>query len=233
MLNKLTNKLADKWFLVREGSKLEKAHQVIGAYVLVFMVWGMYRLLFRMPLWVEEVILKGLVMGGVVGYMVWKKERNGWKSLGINTKNFVPAVGFGLAVGVLLLFFGELVNYIQYGELAVNPEALTSGGIGQLLILGLVTAFWEELLMMGYVLTRLKEVWENEWTRVIVVALMFTLLHLPVMVVDGLPVVQIMVRSLLVFGVGFGNGVMMLRTENLATPILTHALWGVSVFLFE
>jgi Fe2+ transport system protein B len=61
--------IKDRVYWVKEHEHLAVWHRVIGLYVLVFVVWGLYRLLFRFPVWFEEIVLKGVGVwfAGVVG----------------------------------------------------------------------------------------------------------------------------------------------------------------------
>jgi len=103
---------------------------------------------------------------------------------------------------------------------------------GNLMILGLVTSFWEELLFMGYFLPRIVKDLGSEVVAVAVVALMFAVLHVPIQVAQGVETAQIVVRFILLYSLGFGNAVLYLRMKNLAAPIFAHLAWGSVIYLF-
>lgn len=222
----------DRLILVRERKHLQVWHRVIGFYVFLLFAWGFYRFLSPLPVWVEEVFLKGLVFGVPVFWLVLKKEKGSLASLGIGAKNLFESVYLGLALGVFFWFFGQLANFLRYrGVLSIHEIQPTSPEFGAFLLLALVTAWWEELVFMGYILQRIAKVVSNEWRAALITSGMFCLMYVPAVLLRGGGVAQLVLQMILMFMVGLGNSILMLRTRNLAAPILAHALWGAAVYL--
>lgn len=228
----ILERLNNQWFLIREKKHLQVWHRVIGLYTFVLIVWGFFRLLSPLPVWIEEVFVKALVLGLPVFYVTIKKEKKDLSSLGIGTKNFFESVYLGLSLGAFFWFFGQLSNFIRNkGALTFKEIQPTSPEFGGFLLLALITAWWEELLFMGFILNRLLKVISEEWKAVIITSAMFCLMYIPNMIVKGVFIWQMLLQIILLFSLGLGNSILMLRTKNLIAPILSHALWGAMIYV--
>lgn len=215
----------------RGKSKIIDFHRVMVVYVVVFLVWGLYRLLFRLPEWFEETVLKFIVFGGPVFWVVLNKEKKNLSDLGMITKGLLASLYFGLLFGLWLAVLGNMVAFVRDGGVNFNPE-MTVAAFGELMLLGLVTAFWEQLLFMGYMLPRVFKDLGNEWVAVVLIGFLFALLHVPIQIAQEVELNQLVVRFILLFSLGFGNGVLYLRLKNLAAPIFAHLAWGSVIYLF-
>lgn len=230
------------WKHVRERVSIFKhkgeyatEHDLLHLYVYVLMIWGFYRLIFRFPLAVEEVIMKPFVFLLPVFLRIRTDGKN-WaerlNSIGITWKNLFAALAFGLSLGVFYLFVGRMGQLFRFGSSA--PYGDTPDNPVNVIILALATAVSEEILFVGYFLPRLHKLWKAEWKVAAVVAVAFAALHLPILVFHyHFPVGLVIGQFLLTFVLGFGNCVLMLRLKNVVAPILSHALWGIAVLLFR
>src|SRR3989344_8052758 len=108
----MADSLVVKFKLWRERGKILELHDVVSVYTTILVVWGFYRLLFRLPEWVEELFLKPVVFLLPVWRRVIKDEpgslRGRLESLGITNKNLGVATALGLALGVFYLFVGRV-----------------------------------------------------------------------------------------------------------------------------
>jgi membrane protease YdiL (CAAX protease family) len=196
------------------------------------MVWGAYRLLSPLPVWIEEIFVKGIVFGLPVFWLVFVKEKEDFASLGIGMKNFYRSVALGLGLGVLFWTIGQLSNWLRFRELLSFHEVLPVPiEFGSFLLLAFFTAWWEELVFSGFILQRLVGVVKNELTAVGVTACMFGGLYVPALLARGTTLNQMFLQLLLLMALSFGNSILMLRTKNLIAPIMAHALWGVTIYL--
>ena len=236
----LAEKVLWKFKFWREREKYALLHDVLALYTLILVVWGFYRLLFRFPVWVEELFLKPLVFIVPVVYRLLQMKGKSWEerleSVGIVKENWFLGLAFGLALGVFYLFVGR-VGLVLRGGGIVGPPAGGLGAVPQqpiaVLGLALATALSEELVFIGYILLRLNEFWKHEWRSVLLTALMFGFIHLPILVFGyRLPMGTVLTQFVLVFLLGVGNGVVMLRVRNLLAPVISHTLWGMAVLLF-
>ena len=223
--------------IFRRKGEYKELHGLFKLYVYLLIVWGFYRVLFRFPVEIEELVLKPIVFVLPVLYLV-SKEKKAWKarlsSLGILWKNSFSALAFGLSLGVFYLFVGRLGQFFRFGTLASNPYGTPLEQPMLVVILAFATAISEELVFMGYLLPRLQRVWKSEWRSTTVIAILFALIHVPILVFayrfSGSLVLG---QFLLTFVLGFGNGVLMLRLKNLVAPVFSHALWGMAILLFR
>ncbi len=227
--------MRERWSIFRHKGEYATLHDLVSFYVYLLIVWGFYRILFRLPTEVEEFFLKPLVFLLPVAMRIRTDGKN-WSerlaSVGITWKNLFAGLAFGLSLGVFYLFVGRMGQFFRFGGAspygAVPEQPLT------VVLLAIATAFSEELVFVGYLLPRLEHLWKNEWKSATLVALMFGAIHIPILVFSyqfSLPLV--IGQFLLTFVLGFGNCVLMLRLKNIAAPILSHALWGMAVLLFR
>ena len=223
--------LKDQLFVLRHKKDLSDLHQVMAVYTFVFLIWGIYRLLFPVNVWVEETVLKFLVFGVPVFFVVLRKEKGRLDDLGMTTKGLIVSLYFGLLFGIWLAVFGNIISFLSSGNLGFNPD-LTVADFEKLMILGLFTAFWEQLLFAGYMLPRIIKDLKNETAGIVLTSFLFSILHVPVQLVTGATPEQVIIRFLLLFTLMFGNSILYLRFKNLAAPIFAHLSWGAVIYLF-
>ncbi len=233
----MLNRLKDKIYIFRHKREIGVVHELLRFWVWLLVIWGFYRVLFRFPVWVEELILKPIVFL-VPLYRVLRREEDSWKkrwqSIGVGWKNLFAALAYGLSLGVFYLFVGRMGQFFRFGSDGVNPYGGLVSGVVLTVVLALATAISEEVVFMGYLLPRFKAVWKDEWKSATVVALLFALLHMPILIFSyGYPPALIMGQFLLAFVLGFGNSVLMLRLNNIVAPIMSHALWAMAVLMFR
>lgn len=227
----------DKLFIFRHKREIGEVHKLLRFWVWLLVIWGFYRVLFRFPVWMEELILKPAVFLLPL-YRKLKKEQNTWKkrwqSIGVGWKNMFAALAYGLSLGVFYLFVGRMGQFLRFGAEGVNPYGGLVEGVVLTIVLAFATAVSEEVVFMGYLLPRLMKVWKDEWKAASVVALLFALLHMPILVFSyGYPAGLIVGQFLLTFVLGFGNSVLMLRLNNIVAPIMSHALWAMAALMFR
>jgi len=229
--------LRDRLFIFRNKGKYSALHDLVRFYTFLLVIWGFYRVLFRFPEWVEELILKPVIFLGPVLVMV-KNEAKNWKeaikSLGIMWKNTFAALSFGLSLGVFYLFVGRMGQFFRFGGAALNPYGSPIDSVLLVVVLALATAISEEVVFMGYLLPRFMKIWKDEWKSATVVAVLFAVIHLPILVFGyRFSGSLVLGQFLLTFILGFGNSVLMLRLKNIVAPIMSHALWGMAILLFR
>jgi len=220
-------------------------HDLLRFYTYLLVVWGFYRVLFRFPGWVEELILKPIVFLLPVLTLVAHEKKNitnpfagklkvNWASLGIRWKNLFAALAYGLSLGVFYLFVGRMGQFFRFGGVVSNPYGSQLINPVLVLVLALATSVSEEVVFMGYLLPRFQKIWKDEWRSATVIAVLFAVLHLPVLIFSyRFPISLVLGQFLLTFILGFGNSVLMLRLKNVAAPIMSHWLWGMAVLLFR
>jgi membrane protease YdiL (CAAX protease family) len=221
---------------VSEEHKIFILRRTLMVYVVIFVLWGLYRLLFRFPAFVEELFFKPLVFLPAL-FSVLLGEGKGWRGLlrafGFRKGGITLSIYYGLTLGAVYVLAASLGNLVFSREMVIPGFSIEPWRLFSLSGLSLVTAFWEQIVFSGFILLRFMRVFEDEWSSVGLTSLLFTLLHLPILWLDAdARLVFIIIQLLLFFLVGFGNAVLMLRTRNILAPILSHTFWALAVGLF-
>jgi len=214
------------------SNPIDRLHRLIQSFVYIFVVWGLYRLIFRLPEPIEEIIFKPLVFVGAVILVERPKswQKFFWEIWGAG--DWVRAAFFGLLLGIAYMVFYAAAGLISAGGLIL--ESAPAGQSWELFLgLGLVTAVWEEWTFTGYILKGLSQIMSNKWLARSLTAALFALVHLPALIFwhkfTG-SVIGFQLFSLMVLG--FGNAILMGYSKNLLAPIISHTLWGAAIFLF-
>lgn len=203
---------------------------ILAAYLLI--VWGFYRLFFKLPEEIEELIVKPIVWLLPVIYLV-RKEGGNLASVGITTKKLFPAIYFTLALGAVFAIEAIIINFVKHGgfEFVANigeKALLASLGIT------FVTAFSEEVSFRGYLFNRVWNALDNEWLANIVTSIVWALVHIPVVIfVWKLSLTSSLIYLFLTALFGVGSAFVFARTRNIFSSILLHILWQWPIILFR
>lgn len=210
---------------------MSKRLRLLGRlYLLVFVFWGLYRLIFRLPEDFEEIILKPLIWLGPTLYVVFLKERKGFSSLGFTAKSFLPGVSKGLLFGAIFFVAGLSQNYIKNNSLSLTWE----NNLLSSLALAFVTAISEETLFRGYLQNRLEEMTKNNWLANIITSIGFCLIYLPISIfVYRYSLPQIFIYQILIFATSFSSGIFFSWTKGVWASILIHVFWSWPLLLFK
>ena len=203
---------------------------VLTAYLLV--VWGFYRLLFKLPEEIEELVTKPIIWLIPVIYFV-RKEKDTLQSIGITLKKLFPSIYLSLGLGLLFLGESLLVNYLKYknfsfGAFIGDKPLLLSFG------LSFATAISEEVTFRGFIFTRFWRGLKNEWLANAVTTSFWVIIHIPITVFVYKLGFAASFTSLLLTGLfGIGSAILFARTGNIASSILLHVLWEWPIILFR
>jgi membrane protease YdiL (CAAX protease family) len=201
-----------------------------AAYLLV--VWGFYRLTFKLPEEVDELVLKPLIWLVPLCYLVIK-ERASLFSLGITTKNLFPSLYLVLILGVLFTLVGAVANYIKHSSVNFSAN-IGEGSLWIFLGLSFATAISEELAFRGYIFNRVWHAIGNELKANLLTSFMWMLVHLPVVIFWWrLDISSAMVYLVLTTIYSIGAGFVFARTKNISSTVLLHVLWQWPIILFR
>jgi membrane protease YdiL (CAAX protease family) len=182
---------------------------------------------------VEETVIKGLLFS-LPFFLLPIQDKNPMKALGITSNNFFQSVYLGIILGLILGLVGQAGNFIRHQTILFSGFNVTSANIGAFLILSLITAFWEQVLFSGFFIYQIARISNNEMIQVTVAGLLFSFIHLPaLLLVQHADVNQLTLSLGLLFTLGMGCAILRLRLNNLIAPIMAHALWGVTIFLYR
>lgn len=212
---------------------MNNLHRVVKAYVLLFILWGVYRLLIRLPAEIEETLLKPLVFVGSV-FLVERPRskiqffRDRW-----GNGDSMRAIILGTAVGVGYFVLYAIASIVSFGSLVVGSQ--TSHALWlSVLFPGVLTSIWEEWVFTGYFLSEFQKVLRNPWAARLLTSGLFTLTYLPILFFWYQFTGSVLLFQILtLFMLGFINATLMGISMNLLAPILSHTLWGIAVVLMR
>lgn len=216
-------------FVFRRFNKLHSAFKV---YAVVFVLWGIYRLIFRLPEEVEETFLKPIVFVGVA--MLIEKPKN-WLKYFMEvwgSGDWVKALGWGLVLGLGYVVIYGFSSFLSFGNLL--PEGLTGSSILAFTLIGILTSVWEEWLFPGYIFSHIKADIKNVWSARLLTAAMFAAVHSPILIFWYKFAPQTIIFQLtMLFILGTGNVILQEKLKNLIAPAASHFGWGLAIFLFR
>jgi len=207
-------------------------HHLAAAYLFIFTVWGFFRLLFRLPEELEELVLKPLIWLSPVIYILYI-EKKSLPSIGWTIHRLRSALAWGLGLGVLFAAEGFLVNYLKFGHIA-PPLSISPQSFYFLIVLSLVTAVSEETVFRGFFFSRLLEIGKSEILANITTSVSWTIIYLPIAIfIKHYDLPQLSIFLFLVFIFGIGSAFVYARCKNIAAPILLHLLWSLPIVIFS
>lgn len=221
----------------RRFSRVEVLRNSLIVYVVIFVFWGLYRLLLPFPIIVEEFIIKPLVFFPPLLYVLRKEkveEREVFSVFGFRSKGLLYSAYLGMTLGFAYLFIVIFGRLIFSQNMVLSTFTISQFSLFTLVLVSLATALWEQMVFSGFLLGRFVKVFGDEWSSVLVTSFMFMLLHLPILWIEfHSNLVFIFVQLLILFLVGYGNSILMLRTRNILAPILSHSFWALSLGLLK
>lgn len=199
----------------------------------ILLIWSLYRYFLKLPEWIDEFIAKPLVFVAPVLWYVMRYEKRSLETIGITGKNFFKAVYVGLGFGMVFALEGVLANYVKYGQVSVNPiDAFRQYGFF-LIVISIATAYSEELLSRGFLFSRILEKTKSLPKASLLSAVLFMLLHVPILVTSlkfqGLTLVLFFATD---FVLAMANCIVYYYTRSLVAPILVHVFWNMTVALY-
>jgi membrane protease YdiL (CAAX protease family) len=194
--------------------------------------WTLYRLIFRFPEEVDELIFKPLLWLLPI-FFILRREKKGISFLGITTKNLISSTYFALALGIGFALEGVILNYIKYKGLNFSAE------LGQDLfivafLLSFATAITEEITFRGYLFNRVWKATKSEWSANFLTSFVWGLIHLPIAFIWlNLGLTQTFGFVALITLFGIGSAFVFARTGNIFSSILLHVFWAWPIMLFR
>ena len=212
----------------------EKIRRVFGLFAFIFLVWGCYRLIFRLPENIEELFLKPLVWLGPTFYLVFNKEKRKISSLGFSGKNFFKSIYWGIGLGVVFALTGLLGNFFKNKGFTFVEFGSSGFAFFGPFFISFATAISEEIVFRGYIFNRLNETLKNEPVANIFAGALFVLIHLPIVVfVLHYNFWEVVVYSILIFLFSLGSSIIFSRTKNITSSIMAHVFWSWPLILFK
>lgn len=195
--------------------------------LLTLILWFLYRSLFSFPVWFDETIGKAIFFG----LPVWLYLSIGEGKSVLETFSFSKlktGLLLGITVGGVFGFVFSLLSVIQSGGVVQAVNLFESSLFWYEFALAIFTAFWETLLFYSFIMTILKEKFQN-WSavqQVLLTAVIFLIFHIPnTLLRYDMVLVLPQLFTLLLFAIG--QGFLFYSKKNAYALVLSHAIWGM------
>lgn len=203
--------------------------KAILVYLVVLVIWISFRLFFRFPEWVDEVIVKPLVFVVIPLNLLQLRKLHGFEK----RSNVINDMLLGVGLAFFFAFAAIYANIQKYGIFSSQPILpLAGGGIILYLFLSLITSFSEEVFGRGMLFPSLKAKM-GVFSGALLSSILMMGLYLPIVfTVLNLSGLTLMVYFFSVFLLSFVNCFVYENRKSLILPILIHAFWNMSIALF-
>lgn len=210
--------------------------KVLNVWAVVLIVWSVYRAYFKteLPIFFDEFIAKPAVFLIPVYYYITKVEKkNFFSAIDLKNENLSKNIRLGLAIGFIFFLSGVLGVFLKSQNIATVFSNQNFAVIGSFLLIAIATSFSEEVLSRGFVLKRLYEETKNPFSSSFFASILFFFLHVPILFTNekivGMVLLKVMFTDLILsLAVSF----IYLERRNLLLPILIHAFYNLSLYLF-
>lgn len=211
-----------------------KSHteRVLNVWAVSLIIWSLYRAYFKVSLdpLIDELIAKPLVFLLPLYVFISRYEKKPfWESLGFTKHRAVREIFYGLLVGSIFFAGGIIATGIKF-----NPRVFFESKFLITALIAFAASFSEEILSRGFVLKRLYDDSKNMFTSSFLASILFFFLHVPILFTSpnmtGMLLLKVMLTDIVLsLAVSF---VFLARKENIIMPIMIHALYTLSLFLF-
>lgn len=211
--------------------------KVLNVWAIVLIAWSVYRGIFRtdLPIWFDEFIAKPLIFLLPLIYFINKNEKkNFFTAVALKNKGVGKEITIGVLLGLIFFVTGAIGIYVRQNGALLDLGALFQGkNVIYFAVISLFTSASEEILSRGFVLKRLYEQSKNVFSSSFFASLLFFFLHVPILFtterITGTMLLQVMLTDLVLsLAVSF----LFIRRGNLIAPIVVHAFYSLSIYLF-
>lgn len=160
-----------------------------------------------------------MLLGALTAIIIMLRlERRPFSDLGLIVKGHVRGLWYGLLVAVVLYGVGFGLTY-ALGEIEVTGFVFKPMDLLMSLVFFLLVAFFEEIMMRGYILGRLLHTRMNKFLSLFISSALFALMHIFNPEIDFMPMLNLMLAGMML-------GASYLYTRNLCFPISLHLFWN-------
>lgn len=200
--------------------------------LLVLIGWFLYRSLFNLPVWFDEIIGKAFFFGLPVIIFANITSFSGIAE-SIRPSKFKIGLLQGLAFGGMFGFAGAVASVLSKSGVVIPVPFFSSEVFWSEFGLAVFTGFWESLFFYGFIMSMIQLGWSH-WTvvkQVLVTGLIFAIFHVPNVLLQTQDMASVLGYSLLVLAFGIGQAFLFSRDKNLYTLIVVHAIWGMTLLV--
>lgn len=220
--------------MVKQISPIQKT---LNLWAVVLIVWSIYRAYFKtdLPIWFDEFIAKPLVFILPVYFYITKLEnKNFFSNIDLRLAKIVPNILLGVLIGLFFFISGGAGILIKSKSLDVFFKNLPSyQSLMFFVAVAIATSISEEILSRGFVLKRLFKESGNVITSSLLASFLFFFLHLPILLTNeqiiGTVLFRVMFTDLIL---SFAVSIIYLQRKSLILPILIHAFYSLSYYIF-
>lgn len=221
---------------MRSKTPVSPIQKVLNVWAIVLIIWSVYRAYFKteLPIFFDEFIAKPAVFLIPVFYYITKVEKkNFFSAIDLKSENLLKNIFLGLAIGFVFFLSGTLGIFLKSQNVASIFSNQNFAMIGSFLLIAIATSISEEVLSRGFVLKRLYEESKNAFSSSFFTSILFFFLHVPILFTNdkivGTLLLKVMFTDLILsLAVSF----IYLERRNLLLPILIHAFYNLSLYLF-
>lgn len=217
--------------------KVSPLQRALNVWAIVLILWSIYRYFFKtdLPIAIDEFVAKPLIfLLPIYYYVVHYEKKNFFAAVDLKKKHALQEIAIAAVVGVIFFMTGSVAHWIKMGSFLPSPEKLVSASAVLMFVaVSFASSFSEEILSRGFILQRLYKDSHNTFTSIFFGSLLFFFLHIPILFtmesVTGMALVQVMITDFILSVV---VSIMYLQQRNVLLPILIHALYNLSIYLF-
>lgn len=232
----LLRNIEKKCTFISMKKPISHTQKTLNVWAIVLILWSVYRTYFKteMPLWFDEFIAKPAIFLIPVHYFITHIEKKKFlEGVDLTLKHFRADFVIGLGSGLLFLISGITAYVMRHSSWPQILDIFTPEIFLYTVIVAFASSITEEILSRGFVLKRMYEESKNTISSVFLSSFLFFFLHIPILFTDpnvrGAMLLQVMVTDILLsFAVSF----IYLQRRNLIIPILIHAFYNLSIYLF-
>lgn len=212
---------------VNEKSLIAEHIAFFPLLVLVFVIWCIYRYLFRFPIWFDETVGKAVFFGlPVMLYASLTRSRSMTDT--VHPKYMQSGLWMGLAVGGIFGFAGAIASLLRKGVVVQAAPLFIADAFWLEFALALATGFWESLFFFSWIMIVVMERFKR-WpvlNQALLTAAIFLAFHLPNTLLR-FSFSAVSGQLVLLFFFALGQALMFYRVRNIYALALSHAIWGM------
>lgn len=196
--------------------------------LLTFVVWVIYRTLFRYPVWFDESIGKAIFFGLPVWlYITVTRSKS---MIGTFSPSKIRSgLLLGIAVGGILGFVATIATLVNRQVIIQAAPLFSSDMFWWEFFLAILTGFWESLFFYTWMMTVISEKyrhWGLFWQLALTAGL-FVAFHVPNMILRSPNISLIATQVFLLFFFAYGQALLYARWKNVYALTMSHAIWGM------
>jgi hypothetical protein len=214
-----------------EAISSSKHEAFLPILVLTFLMWFFYRSVFHFPVWFDETVGKLVFFAlPVLLYVSISGNKEIFETLSF--KKIKPGLLLGLAIGGIFGFSGALLGALNRGGSVALVPYYFADWFWKEMFLAIMTGFWETLFFYSFVMIIIDSKFSHFslLKRVILVALIFLIFHLP-NIFARFSLSEVILQIMLIFAFACGQALIFYKRRNAYLLILVQAIWGMVLLI--